>query len=208
VVKIVIIGAVAFFIIRSNITKLANMQTVNLWQSVVFISNLAMQLLIICALLMLALAIPDYFFQKYQFTESLKMTKEELKEEYKENEGDPQMRARLRQRMNELLSSDLRSAIQQSTVIIRNPTHYAIALKYDAAWKKPVPLVTAKGEDEMAFKIFDLAKEFNIPTVVNRPLARTMYPLVKVGQEVPEEFWAAIAVILTRVLKLNGERRA
>jgi flagellar biosynthetic protein FlhB len=205
VVKIIIIGAVAFLTIRGNINKLANMQTMSLWTSVTLIAGLAMRLLITAALLMLVLAIPDYLFQRYQFRESLRMTKQEVKEEYKEMEGDPQMKNRLRQRMRELLSTNLREAVPRADVVITNPTHLAIALEYNETLEGP--RVLAKGEDEMALRIRQIAAEAAVPMMENKPLARALYPEVEVGDIVPVKYWETIAIILARVMGINERRR-
>jgi flagellar biosynthetic protein FlhB len=166
---------------------------------------LSAKLLITTALLLLALAIPDYMFQRWQFRESLKMTLHEVKDELKEDEGDPQMRARLRARMRQLLSQNLAAAVPKADVVVVNPTHVAVALEYTPS--DEAPRVTAKGEDEVALRIKAIAREHNVPIVENKPLARALYAEVDIGDTVPEKYWYVILEILTRVLTLDELRR-
>jgi flagellar biosynthetic protein FlhB len=206
IVKMAIIGITAFLLIRSNIEKLANLQTAGLWLGFTTIAGLAIRMLIISALLMLLLSIPDFFFQRWQFRESLKMTREEVKEERKMYEGDPQIRARIRHRMREFMTRNMAVNVAKADVVITNPTHYAVALEYDAD-AMPAPQLTAKGADEMAFKIREIARENDVPLVENKPLARALYAEVELGQSVPVMYWEAIADILARVRRLDEERR-
>ncbi|MHB9295622.1 putative flagellar biosynthesis protein FlhB [Pillotina sp. SPG140] len=205
-IKMGIIGTVAFIIIRSNINQLANLQTTDLWTGISFIALLAAQMLIISALLLIVLSIPDYMFQRWQYRESLKMSKEEVKEERKMYEGDPTVRSRLRQRMREILRSNMAINVPKADVVITNPTHYAIALEYDRT-KMIAPQVTAKGEDEMALRIRKLALDAGVPLVENKPLARTLYAETDVGDFVPEQYWEVVAMVLSSVAALNERRR-
>ncbi|GHU23032.1 flagellar biosynthesis protein FlhB [Spirochaetia bacterium] len=205
-VKMGIIGVVAYTIIRSNIQKLSSLQTADLWSSVSFIALLAAQLLIISALLLMVLSIPDYMFQRWQYRESLKMSKEEVKEERKMYEGDPQIRARLKARMREILRSNMAINVPKADVVITNPTHFAIALEYDRN-QMIAPQVTAKGEDEMAFRIRRLAQDSGVPIVENKPLARALYKEVEVGDFIPEQYWEVVALVLSKVSKINEDRK-
>jgi flagellar biosynthetic protein FlhB len=205
VIKMGIIGGVAFFLIRSEIRELANLQTAELWQSVRLIASLAARMLIISALLLLALSIPDFLFQRWQYRESLKMTKEEVKEERKLYEGDPQIKGRLRQRMREIMSRNMLVNVPRADVVITNPTHYAVALEYHPG--EAAPQVTAKGADEAAFRIREIAKAASVPLVEHKPLARALYAELEVGDFVPERYYEAIAIILAGVSKINEERR-
>ncbi|MDR0721519.1 MAG: flagellar biosynthesis protein FlhB [Treponema sp.] len=205
-IKMVIIGGVAFFLIRSRIAELANLQTASLWLGIQTVASLAVQMLIISALLLLLLAIPDYMFQRWQYRESLKMTKQEVKEEHKMYEGDPLIKSRLRSRMRELLSQNMAINVPKADVVITNPTHVAVALEYNRT-NMAAPQVTAKGEDEMAFRIRRIAQDHGVPLVENKPLARALYAETKVGDMVPEAYWEIVAVVLSKVMKINEERR-
>ena len=206
IIKIAIIGTVAYVLIRNNIHRLANLQTMLLWQGFTLVASLAAQMLIITAILLLILSIPDFLFQRWQFKESLKMTRQEVKEERKMYEGDPHIRARIQRRMREFMSRNMAVNVAKADVVITNPTHFAAALEYDEMTMN-APLLTAKGADEMAFRIRNIAKENEIPLVENKPLARALYAEVEVGQNVPMIYWEAIAQILARVRQLEEEQR-
>jgi flagellar biosynthetic protein FlhB len=204
--KMVIVGVVAYLLIRSKIEVLTNLQTATLWKGITTVSTLAAQMLIICALLMLALSIPDYLFQRFQYMESLKMTKQEVKEERKMYEGDPLIKSRLRQRMRELLSRNMAANVPKADVVITNPTHFAVALEWNQG-AMPAPMVTAKGMDEVALRIRRIAEENNVPVVENRPLARALYAETEIGDIIPDKYFQAIAAVLAHVYKMNGDRQ-
>ena len=173
---------------------------------IAFVFSLAMRLVIEVAVAMLALAVPDYLFQRRQYMESLKMSKEEVKEERKMQEGDPLVKSRLRERMRELLSRNMAANVPKADVVITNPTHYAVALEWDRD-KMPAPTVTAKGADEVAQRIKRIAAESGVPLVENRPLARALYADVDIGDAIPEKYYQAIAAVLAHVYGADGESR-
>jgi flagellar biosynthetic protein FlhB len=204
--KMILIAGVSFFLIRSRIQELANLQTVNLWTSLTLIASLVSRMLIISGLLFLVLAAPDFMFQRWQYRESLKMSRQEVKEERKMYEGDPQIKSRIRQRMRELLTRNMIANVPKADVVVTNPTHFAVALEYDRD-AMPAPRVSAKGADEMAARIRSIARENGVPLVENKPLARALYAETEVGDIIPIQYWEAMAVVLTQVYKLNEERR-
>jgi flagellar biosynthetic protein FlhB len=206
IIKMAIIGVTAFLLIRGRINQLATIQTAGLWQGFTTVATLAAQMLIISAILLLLLSIPDMLFQRWQFRESLKMTREEVKEERKMYEGDPHVRARIQRRMRELMSRNMAVNVAKADVVITNPTHFAVAMEYDEM-AMSAPLLTAKGADEMAFRIRGIASENEVPLVENKPLARALYAQVDVGQIVPVVYWEAIAGILARIRQVEEERR-
>jgi flagellar biosynthetic protein FlhB len=165
-----------------------------------------MQLLIISALLLLALSIPDMLFQRWQYRESLKMTKQEVKEERKMYEGDPLIKSRLRQRMRELMTRNMVANVPKADVVVTNPTHFAVALEWNQDTMQ-APMVTAKGADEVAFRIRKIAADNGVPLVENRPLARALFAETEIGDTVPDIYWEAIAKVLAHVNKINEERR-
>ena len=205
IVKMAIVGGVAFFLIRSDIEKLTNMQSAELYLSVTTVAGLAIRLLVFTALLLLLLSIPDYMFQRSQFRESLKMSRQEVIEERKQDEGDPRIKQRLRRRMQELLAVKIREELPKADVVITNPTHFAVALQYNRSLEGPRVLV--KGEDELALRIKRLAAELNVPVVENKPLARALYAEVEIGDYVPVKYWELIAEILKRVKTMDEYRR-
>ncbi|MDR1144312.1 MAG: flagellar biosynthesis protein FlhB, partial [Spirochaetaceae bacterium] len=206
IVKMAIIGITAFMLIYSNKEKLMNLPAAGIWLGFTTVSGLAARLLIISALLMLVLSIPDMLFQRWQFRESLRMTRQEVKEERKMHEGDPQVRARIQRRMREFMSRNMAVNVAKADVVITNPTHFAVALEYDE-YAMAAPVLTAKGADEMAFKIRGIARDNDVPVVENKPLARALYADLEVGQYVPEAYYRAIAEILGRIRRMDEQRR-
>lgn len=164
----------------------------------------AFAIMVEAALALLVLSIPDYFFQRRQHLEALKMSKQEIKEEHKMYEGDPLIKSRLRERMRELLTRNMMKAVPKADVVITNPTHFAVALE----WKPRLmeaPTVTAKGVDAIAEKIKEIARENNVPLVENKPLARVLYREVEIGDVIPAEYYEVTALILAEVFKLSGK---
>ena len=167
------------------------------------VARMAAQILITVAVLFLVLSIPDYFVQRHDFMEEMKMTKQEVKEEYKEMEGDPEVKSKLQQMQRQLLSQNIRQAVSESDVVIANPTHFAVALKYDNAIADS-PVVNAKGEDSTALLIRRIAEENDVPVVENRPMARELYTNVEVGAIIPEIYYNTIAVIYAHLEKFKN----
>lgn len=203
--KVVILFVASYIIISSDLETLLSMMNVSLWSGICYIAKMAAKILLVAAVVFLGVAIPDYFVQKKQFMESMKMTKQEVKQEYKDMEGDPLVKSRLRQQMRNLLYQNLPKAVSEADVVITNPTHYAVAVKYDKNVMQ-APIVNAKGEDEIAMRIKSLAKENNVEIVENKLLARELYTKVEIGDIIPEEYLQAMAIILAKVYKLKGKR--
>jgi flagellar biosynthetic protein FlhB len=157
----------------------------------------------ICIFLFL-LAIIDYLYQRFNILKSLRMSKHELKEEYKQQEGDPHVKQRLRALRRERAQKRMMANVPKADVIITNPTHYAIALKYDAATMQ-APVLLAKGADEVAARIREKAGEHKIPIIRNPPLARILYDTTDVDDEIPIEHYQAVAKIIGYVYRLKGK---
>ncbi len=157
------------------------------------------------ALLLLALAIFDFYYQRWQYRKSLRMTKKELQDELKQTEGDPLVRSRIRQKQRQLSMRRMMQEVPKADVVITNPTHLAIALKYEAE-KMAAPQVLAKGEGHIAAKIKEIATEHGIPLVENKPLARTLYQTVEIGEQIPPNLYQAVAEVLAFVYKLRQRR--
>ncbi len=166
------------------------------------IAKMAAQILITVAVIFLVISIPDNFVQRHDLMEEMKMTKQEGKEEYKEMEGDPEVKSKLQQMQRQLLSQNVRKAVSESDVVIANPTHFAVALKYDEALADS-PMVNAKGEDSQALLIRRIAEENDIPVVENRPVARELYTNVEVGDIIPEIYYSTIALIYSHLEKFR-----
>lgn len=200
IVKLIIMTSIAVLLIRRNIpTILMSIQNGLFPEAVRRIAWMGAQLLVIAALLFVAIAIPDFFVQKHEFRESMKMTKQEQKEEYKELEGDPEVKGRLQQMQYAMLQQNIPRAVAESDVVITNPTHFAVALKYDKILDE-APKVAAKGADNLAFMIKRFAKENDVPIVENKPIARALYAETEIGDIIPEAYLKAIAVIYSHIL--------
>ena len=199
IVKIAIIGVMAFLTIQGEFDKLRRLFEGPFWPSVAFIFSLAMRLVIEVAAAMLALSIPDYLFQRRQYMESLKMSKEEVKEERKHAGGrSPGQEPAAASACASSSSRNMAANVPKADVVITNPTHYAIALEWDRE-KMAAPTVTAKGVDEVAQRIKRIAVETGVPLVENRPLARALYAEVEIGDAIPEKYYQAIAAVLAHV---------
>ena len=206
IVKMLIIGGVAYFLIMSDINKLVNLQKAGLWLGLTTVASLAIRMLLISALLLLILSIPDLLFQRWRFKERNKMSRQEMKEEMKMYEGDPQVRNRIRSRFRELLKQNIAAAVPRADVVITNPTHYAVALEYQKD-TMPGPMVIAKGADEMAARIRNIARDNGVPLVENKPVAQALYRETEVGDYIPEAYYSVVATIFRKVMEINDMRR-
>ena len=157
------------------------------------------------AIFMFVISIIDYLYQRFNHTKKLKMSKHEIKEEHKQMEGDPQIKAQRKARHREAMRNAVAN-VKEATVVITNPTHYAIAIRYDAK-SDEVPKVLAKGTDELAQKMKEEAKKHAIPMIENRPVARALYPLVEAGDFVPVEMYESIAEIIALVYQLEEQKK-
>lgn len=205
-VKVAAVAFSAFLIIRMDLPKiLASLNAANVYSAVGGICWTAARILISCSIIFLAVSIPDYFVQKRQFIESMKMTKQEVKQEYKEMEGDPDVKAHLQQAQRDLLQRNMPQQVAKSDVVITNPTHFAVALAYDSM-KNDAPQVMAKGADELAQRIKAIAAENNVPIVENRPLARALYAETEIGDIIPSAYFSAIAAVYSHLEKFNHKK--
>ena len=200
--KIATIGVVAFLLIRRETATIMETIDMGLTQGIYIILSTAFKLVMIVSGILLVLSIPDYIFQRRQNIESLKMTKQELKEERKLLEGDPLLRARMRERQRAYARKRMMHEVPTADVVITNPVHYAVALKYEAL-KMSAPSCVAKGQELIAQRIRNIAEEHDVPIVENRPLARELYRRVEIGDEVPDELFTAVAEVLAFVYKLR-----
>ena len=153
----------------------------------------------------MVMAFCDYGYQKWQTTQDLKMTKQEVKDELKQSEGDPQIKGKIRQKQRQMAMARMMKEVPKADVIITNPTHYAIALAYKSGMI--APQLVAKGQDLVAQRIKEIARESRITIVENKPLARALYASVEVGDIVPQELYQAVAEVLAYVYRLKNQRR-
>lgn len=204
VVKILFIGAIVVLILKKEIFRVPFMIQLSVQELVTYMGDVTVRLLGGIGVAMGVLSAADYFFQKWDLDKKMMMTKQEVKEEHKSREGDPMIKARIRRVQREMANRRMMDKVPKADVIITNPTHIAIALKYDA--NLPAPQVIAKGADLIAEKIKELAREHNIPVVENKPLARTIYKTLKIGQVIPRELFVAVAEVLSYVYRLRKKK--
>lgn len=205
IVKVAFLFTMAFILIKNDLPKLLALSNVNMWQGISHVAGMVAKLLIIAALFFLVIAIPDYLVQRHQFMESMKMSKQEVKEEYKNLEGDPFVKGRIKQYIRDLMSQNMSQHVAEADVIITNPTHYAIAIKYDREIMQG-PMLTAKGVDSVAHRIKEIAKEHDVEIIENKPLARALYAEVQIGDIIPEAYYQVLAIILGQVYKMRAEK--
>ena len=203
IIKIFLIGYVAYSYLMDRQNNILLLYDVSLIQAIAFIGETVINLGLRISLLFMIVAFADFAYQKYKFAKDMRMTKQEVKEEFKNQEGNPEIKGRIRQKMREASQRRMMQALPQADVVITNPTHYAVALKYDADIA-PAPFVIAKGEDYLALKIREVAKEHNIEIVENKPLARMLYANVNIDDQVPPELYSAVADVLAYVYHIQG----
>jgi flagellar biosynthetic protein FlhB len=205
--KISLVGIVVMISLwpkRDQLNDLAQMEMLQLLE---VLQDTALTVLIATLSMMTVIAAADFAFQRFQHTKKLRMSRQEVKDEFKQTEGDPMVKARLRQIRMERSRGRMMAAVPTADVVITNPTHFAIALKYEME-AMSAPIVVAKGVDHLAFRIREVAEENEIPLVENRPLARALYDSVELDQEIPPEHYKAVAEVIGYVMRLKrGGRR-
>ena len=198
ILKIVLIFYVAYTCIRNQANNLFILYEIPLNQAISLIGEIIIDTGLRISLCYLIVGLADYIYQRIRFNEDMKMTKQEVKDEYKNTEGDPQIKGQQRQRMREASQRRMMQDVPKADVVITNPTHIAVAIRYDAEVEN-APTVLAKGEDYLAQKIRETAKENGVEIMENKPLARALYATVEVGEQIPPELYQAVAEILAVV---------
>lgn len=206
IIKITIILIIAFLTIRDYESLIFAFYQLETIESYAYIVNIALDLGIRIGAFFMIVAIIDYVYQRYSLSKKLRMTKQEVKDEYKMTEGNPEIKQRIRQRMREASMRRMMQELPQADVVITNPTHFAVAVKYDES-VAAAPMVLAKGADILAARIKEKAKEFDIEIVENKPLARALYYTVEIGDEVPPELYQTVAEVLAFVYNLKNKQK-
>lgn len=204
VLKMLIIGYVAYSEYSKEFMKFTRLSDMNLQASSAYIGTVTLNVVFKIILWLVILAVADYIFQKIQLEKKLMMSKQEIKDEYKRQEGDPQHKAKIKQKQRQLAMARMMHALPKADVVITNPTHFAVALQYDSS-VMGAPVVIAKGQDRIALKIKEVAKEHNIVIVENKPLAQSLFHSTELGDAVPAELFQAVAEVLAFVYKLKGK---
>jgi flagellar biosynthesis protein FlhB len=203
--KIAIISAVGFIIMYPYFGRIDHMVGLPIPLLMVEMKTLVVRLMIGILMALLVIAVMDLVYQRYEHNKKMRMTKQELKDEYKQSEGDPHVKAKLRQLRTERARRRMMQAVPRADVVITNPTHYSIALEYKPEIME-APVCVAKGLDNVALKIREIAKENNIVLYENPPLARTLYDVVELDEMIPAEQYKAVAEVISFVFKTKGRK--
>ncbi|MBN2695570.1 flagellar biosynthesis protein FlhB [bacterium] len=205
ILKLAIVGLLSWFVILSSIGLIIDSLQRQIPDILSITGSFVFKLVLNSLILLLFLGFADFIFQKLQMEEKMKMTHQEVKDEYKQMEGDPFIKSKRRSKQREISMNRMMQEVPQADVIVTNPTHFAVALRYDRK-KDRAPIVVAKGADFMAQKIKEVARESGVQIVENKMLARALYWNVEIGDSIPESLFKAVAELLAYVYKINREK--
>jgi len=203
IAKISVAAAVAFMVIWPERRHFESLASMDLIAIMLYLHDDLILLIAAVMVVMTLIAAADWIYQKVSFRNQMKMTKQEVKDEHKQQEGDPLVKSRLRALRQQRARKRMMQQVPDATVVVTNPTHYAIAMKYDQD-SMQAPIVVAKGADLIAKRIRDIAEENEVPIVENAPLARALYATVELDQEIPQEHYKAVAEVIGYVMRLKG----
>ncbi|MFD2409579.1 flagellar biosynthesis protein FlhB [Paenibacillus rhizoplanae] len=206
VFKLILIAYLVYSTLWGQKESFARLSHVDAEGAYAFVAKLTMSLGIKIAAALFIMAVLDYIYQKYEHEKSLKMSKQDIKDEYKKMEGDPIIKGKIRERQRRMAMQRMMQEVPKADVIITNPTHFAVALKYDGS-SMEAPQIIAKGQDYVALRIRELAKEHGVVTMENKPLARALFQRAEIGDVVPADLFQAVAEVLAYVYKLKGKSR-
>lgn len=204
VVKLLILGIAVYVTLREKWGYIVQFYDFTLEQAILVVGDLIIELGLKISICFLIFACADLFYQKKKFAKEMRMTKQEIKDEYKNTEGDPQIKGKIRQRMRDASRARMMQSVPEADVVITNPTHLAVAIKYDKD-KSSAPIVVAKGADYVAAKIKEIARDSDVEIVENKPLARMIYFNVELGDEIPQEMYQMVAEVLAYVYRLKNK---
>jgi flagellar biosynthesis protein FlhB len=205
VFKFAVVSIIGYMAIAPQLDHIKQLPDSSVLTILMFLGKLATNMMIGVLIATFFIALFDLIYQRFQYYKQLRMTKQEIKDEYKQMEGDPKIKQKLRQLRMERARKRMMAAVPESDVVITNPTHYAVALKYDSTNMK-APMVIAKGQDLVAFKIREVAEENDVPIVENPPLARALYTSTEIDQEIPTTHYEAVAKVISYVYQLKGKK--
>ncbi|HIC09533.1 MAG TPA: flagellar biosynthesis protein FlhB [Aquificales bacterium] len=198
-IKITVIIGVSYFFVKAHLAEILSLYKLPLEEGLKVFFNLVLTLSAYIIATGAAIAVIDYSYKRWKWLQDLRMSKEELKEEFKQTEGNPEVKREIRKRMRQVMTRRMLQEVPKATVVVTNPTHYAVALKYDID-RDRAPKVIAKGVDHLAQRIIEIAKKHNVEIYRDPPLARALYQSVEVGDEIPEKFYKAVAKVIAYVL--------
>lgn len=201
-IKIAILLVLLYNLLKSDLSEIALMFDMQAYSSTAFMLQMVYDLVVKVCLAFAVVAFFDFLYQRWDYESNLKMTKQEVKDEYKMTEGNPEIKGRIRRIQRQMAMSRMMQSVPEADVVVRNPTHFAVALKYDPE-KHAAPVVLAKGQDYLALRIVRTAEEHGVSVIENRPLARALYAASEVEREIPAEFYGAVAELLVYIYRMN-----
>lgn len=202
ILKIILTSTIAIMVLWKAVDRIVVLSQTSVGNVLSLSASLTVQIGLFIAILLLVLAVLDYLYQRFEHEKGLRMSKQDIKDEHKKTEGDPLIKGKIKQRQREMAMSRMMQEIPKADVVITNPTHFAVAIQYQANEMK-APKVIAKGKDHLALKIKEVAREANVITMENKPLARALYAEVDIDQEIPESLFKAVAEVLAYVYQLK-----
>jgi flagellar biosynthetic protein FlhB len=205
IVKIIIVSIAGTVVLIPYFDGVEHFVGLDFGQSLFELQTLFLKMMTAVLIVLFALAIADYSYQRYTFMKSMRMSKQEIRDEYKQTEGDPHVKGKLRQLREQKARQRMMQSVPKADVVITNPTHYAVALKYNST-EMNAPVMLAKGVDAVALKIKEVAKENNVPVVENAALARALYASMEIDQVIPQEQFKAVAEVISYVFKLKNRQ--
>ena len=202
ILKIVILLVILYNIITADLNASARTMGMSVKASAVYMLELTMNMIVQITLVFIVIAGFDYLYQRWEYERNIKMSKQELKEEFKQTEGNPEIKGRIRDLQRQRARNRMMQAVPEADVIIRNPTHFAVALKYNPE-QDNAPILIAKGQDELALRIVKTGEEHGVKIIENKTLARGLYASTPLDKEIPPDYYGVVAEILVQIFKMN-----
>ncbi len=203
ILKISIIATIGYSVVSNYFDDFLVLSHLTIMQITTLMAEVIFELTLKVVLALLVMAVADYSYQKYEYIKKLKMTKTEVKDETKQSEGDPKLKGKIKSKQQEIAMQRMMTDVPTATVVVTNPTHFAVALKYDPADKSDAPRVVAKGKNLIAKRIKEIAMENDVPVIENKPLARSLFSACEIGSDIPMALYQAVAEVLSQVFKNN-----
>lgn len=204
--KIAFVSLIVFFVLWGEKERLLLLSRFEIPDMLAYVGRITLKMGLYVAVLLTVLAILDYLYQRYEHNKKLRMSKQDIKDEFKKTEGDPLIKSKIRERQRQMAMRRMMQEVPKADVVITNPTHFSVAIKYEAG-KMNAPVVIAKGQDYIALRIREVAKEHGVVLMENKPLARALYYRVEIGQSIPEDLFRAVAEVLAYVYRRASARR-
>ncbi len=204
ILKMILVGWIGYAIIKKNLQDFWLLSGMEMGEIVSFMGRIMLEIYLKIGVLLIVLAVADYMYQKWNYEKNLRMTKQEVKDETKQYEN-PEIKGRIRSVQRQMARRRMMAAVPKATVVVTNPTFIAVALRYSMQDKYSAPVVIAKGIRKIAERIREIAQQNDVPIIENKPLARSLYDTMEVGQEIPEVLYHAVAEILAQVFKMKQQ---